>query len=91
MFDVNHIRKIAPDVILLDIDLMEDWGVAIFEILRKSRSTKSIPIILIASQLTPEELKGIADQLGAEDFVSHLSAKSKKSRPNSHISFPVLL
>jgi len=86
MFDVNHIRKIAPDVILLDIDLMEDWGVAIFEILRKSRSTKSIPIILIASQLTPEELKGIADQLGAEDFVSHLFEFAEVDRKIKKVS-----
>ena len=72
MFDVNHVRKIAPDVILLDIDLIEDWGIAIFEILKRSQGTKSIPIILIASQLTPEELKEVAGQLGAEDYVSQL-------------------
>jgi len=86
MFDVNHIRKISPDVILLDIGLMEDWGVAIFEILRRSRSTKSIPIILMASQLTPEELKGIADQLGAEDFVSHLFEFAEVDRKIKKVS-----
>ncbi|UCE40906.1 MAG: response regulator [Candidatus Aminicenantes bacterium] len=71
MFNVDHVLEVAPDVILLDIDLLEDWGVAIFEILRKTPSTNSIPIILMASQLTSDELKEIAKQLGAEDFVSH--------------------
>ena len=72
LFNVNHVQEIGPDVILLDIDLLEDWGIAIFEILKKTPGTKSIPIILMASQLTAGELKEIADQLGAEDFVDHL-------------------
>jgi CheY-like chemotaxis protein len=74
MFNVNQVRKVNPDVILLDIDLLEDWGFAIFEILKKTQSTKSIPIILMASQLTTEQLKEVADQLGAEDFVTQLFA-----------------
>jgi len=86
MFNVNHVRKIAPDVILLDIDLMEDWGVAIFEILKKTESTKSIPVILMASQLTSEELKDITDQLGAEDFVSHLFEFAEVDRKIKKVS-----
>jgi CheY-like chemotaxis protein len=86
MFNVNHVRKIAPDVILLDIDLMEDWGVAIFEILKKTRSTKSIPVILMASQLTSKELKDITDQLGAEDFVSHLFEFAEVDRKIKKVS-----
>ena len=72
MFGVKDVRKADPHVILLDIDLIEHWGVAIFEILKKTRATKSIPIILMASQLAPEELKEIAKKLGAEDFVADL-------------------
>jgi len=72
MVNVNHVKKIKPDVILLDIGLLGDWGVAIFEILKRSGSTMSIPIILMASQLSPEELKEIAAQLGAEDYLPHL-------------------
>ena len=72
LFSVKDVQKANPDVILLDIGLLEHWGVAIFEILKKTRSTKSIPIILMASQLTPEELKKITGQLGAEDYVAHL-------------------
>jgi CheY-like chemotaxis protein len=72
IFDVKQVKKIAPDVILLDIDKIEEWGVAIFEILKKSNRTKSIPIILMASKLTEEELKEVAAQLGAEDYVPRL-------------------
>jgi len=72
MVNVNHVTKLKPDVILLDIGLIEDWGVAIFEILRKSNSTKSIPIILMASQLSSKELKNMAAQLGAEGYLPHL-------------------
>lgn len=72
MFSVRDVRKANPHVILLDIDLLEHWGVAIFKILKRTRSTKSIPVILMASQLTSEELKEIANQLGADDFVADL-------------------
>jgi CheY-like chemotaxis protein len=86
MFDVTHVRKIAPEVILLDIDLIEEWGVAIFEILKRSKSTKSIPIILIASHLTPEELKKVASQLGAEDYVSQLFEFAEVDRKIKKVS-----
>lgn len=72
MFSVGDVRKANPDVILLDIDLLERWGISIFKILKKTRSTKSIPVILIASQLTHEALKEVAGQLGADDFVADL-------------------
>lgn len=86
MFDLNHVRKIAPDVILLDIDVIEDWGVVIFEILKRSQGTKSIPIVLIASQLTPEELKEVADQLGAEDYVPQLFEFAEVDRKIKKVS-----
>ena len=86
MFDVSHVQKIAPDVILLDIDLIEDWGVGIFEILKKSRGTKSIPIVLMASQLMPEELKEIAGRLGAEDYVSQLFEFAEVDRKIKKVS-----
>lgn len=72
MVNVNHVTGLKPDVILLDIGLIEDWGIAIFEMLRKSNSTKSIPIILMASQLSSEDLRRMAVQLGAEDYLPHL-------------------
>lgn len=86
MFDVNHVQKIAPDVILLDIDLIEDWGITIFDILKKSKGTKSIPVILMASHLNPEELKKVADQLGAEDYVAQLFEFAEVDRKIKKVS-----
>lgn len=86
MFNVEEVHKIDPHVILLDIDILEDWGVAIFKILRKNSSTKSIPVILMASHLTPEELKEIAGQLGAADFVSNLFEFSEVDRKIKKVS-----
>jgi len=86
MFRVSDVRKANPHVIILDIDLLEHWGVAIFKILKRTRSTKSIPIILMASQLSPEELKEIADQLGAEDFIAHLYEFTEVDRKIKKVS-----
>jgi DNA-binding response OmpR family regulator len=72
MFNVKQVLKIDPHVIILDIALLENWGFAVFEILKKTQSTKTIPVILMASQLTSEELREIADQLGAEDYIERL-------------------
>jgi len=72
MFNVNRVLKADPHVILLDITLLENWGFAVFEILKKTQSTKSIPVILMASQLTAEELKETANELGAEDYIDRL-------------------
>jgi CheY-like chemotaxis protein len=86
MFNVNQVRKVDPDVILLDIDLLEDWGIAIFEILKKTKSTKSIPVILMASQLTSEQLREIAGQLGAEDYVDRLFEFTEVDRKIKKVS-----
>jgi CheY-like chemotaxis protein len=86
MFNVDDVQKVDPHMILLDIDLLEDWGFAIFKILKKTRSTKSIPIILMASQLIPEELEEIAERLGAEDFVPHLFEFAEVDRKLKKIS-----
>lgn len=72
MFSLDRIYIIRPSVILLDIGLFEDWGITIFRILKKSDTAASIPIILMASQLTAEELKQTARQLGAEDYIPRL-------------------
>ncbi len=86
MFNVSDVQKVDPHMILLDIDLLEDWGFAIFKILKKTGSTRSIPIILMASQLAPEELKKIAAQLGAEDFVTHLFEFAEVDRKLKKVS-----
>ena len=70
MIRVDDIHKKKPDLILLDIDMLEDWGITVFKILKKSDATMSIPVVLTANQLSPDELKELAAQLGAEAYVT---------------------
>ena len=69
MIRIDDVQKKKPDLILLDIDMLEDWGITVFKILKKSDETMSIPIVLTANQLNPEELKELTSKLGAEDFI----------------------
>jgi len=70
MIRVDEVHKKKPDLILLDIDMLEDWGITVFKILKKSNATMSIPIVLTANQLSPDELRELAAQLGAEAYVT---------------------
>jgi CheY-like chemotaxis protein len=70
MIRVDDVRKKKPDLILLDIDMLEDWGITVFKILKKSDATMSIPIVLTANQLSPDELKELAARLGAEAYIT---------------------
>jgi len=70
MIRVDYVHKKKPDLILLDIDMLEDWGITVFKILKKSDATMSIPIVLTANQLSPDELRELATQLGAEAYVT---------------------
>jgi len=56
-------------LILLDADMLEDWGLTVFKILKKSEATMSIPIVLTANQLNPDQLRELASQLGAEAYI----------------------
>jgi CheY-like chemotaxis protein len=73
MIRVDDVRKKRLDLILLDIDMLEDWGITVFKILKRSDATMSIPIVLMANQLSPEELRELAAQLGADAFISKSS------------------
>ena len=70
MIRVDDVHKKKPDVILLDIDMLEDWGITVFKILKKSDATMSIPIVLTANQMGPEDLKELAAKLGAEAYIA---------------------
>jgi CheY-like chemotaxis protein len=70
MIRVDDVHKKKPDVILLDIDMLEDWGITVFKILKKSDATMSIPIVLTANQMVPEDLKELAANLGAEAYIA---------------------
>jgi CheY-like chemotaxis protein len=70
MIRVDDVHKKKPDLILLDIDMLENWGITVFKILKKSDATMSIPIVLTANQLSPDKLKELANQLGAEAYIT---------------------
>ncbi|MGD9346544.1 MAG: response regulator [Candidatus Aminicenantes bacterium] len=69
MIRVDDVEKRKPDLILLDIDMLEDWGITVFKILKKSDATMSIPVVLTANQLSSDELKELVAQLGAEAYI----------------------
>jgi CheY-like chemotaxis protein len=69
MIRVHDVHKKKPDLILLDIDMLEDWGITVFKILKKSDATMSIPIVLTANQLNSDDLKELASKLGAEAYI----------------------
>jgi len=69
MIRVDQVKKMKPDLILIDIDMLEDWGFFVFKILKRNKDTKCIPIILTGTQLSAEELEDLADQLGAEGYI----------------------
>jgi CheY-like chemotaxis protein len=69
MIRVDDVHKKRPDLILLDIDMLENWGITVFNILKKSNTTMSIPIVLTANQLNQEDLEELAEKLGAEAYI----------------------
>ena len=73
MIKVDQVHSLKPDLILLDIGMLEDWGVVMFSILKTSDSTMSIPIILMHNQLSPDEMEETTSELGAEDFITNSS------------------
>jgi len=58
-----------PDLIILDIKMPDRDGYAIFEDLKTSANTRSIPIILF-SALPAAQVQEKATQLGVDGFIS---------------------
>ena len=65
--ELAHYEK--PDLIILDIKMPGTDGYSVFEDIKDSASTMSIPIVFF-SALPPEQAQEKATQLGAEGFVS---------------------
>jgi len=62
------LKKIIPDLILLDIDMPEMSGFEAMEILKSGSSYSQIPVIFLTSMADPStEARGI--ELGAVDFI----------------------
>lgn len=64
---VSAIKKIAPDLIYLDISLAGKDGRQIAQELKSDRGTKHIPIIILTAYPNAGEL---AKEAGAEDYLS---------------------
>lgn len=57
-----------PDIILLDIVLAGEDGLAILEKLKKDENAKDIPVIILTNS-AKEEIEDNARSLGAVDFI----------------------
>jgi CheY-like chemotaxis protein len=63
------IENFAPDVILTDLMMPDISGKDIVRVLKQDFHTERIPIVLFSSK-TDEELAPIAEQAGADGFLS---------------------
>lgn len=65
---LEMIRKINPDLILLDIIMPKMGGFEVMEEMQKDKELKKIPIIVISNSGQPVELDK-AQKLGARDWL----------------------
>jgi len=63
------IEKFSPDVILTDLMMPDISGKDIVRVLKQDFHTEMIPIVLFSSK-TDDELAPIAEQAGADGFLS---------------------
>jgi len=63
------LKKVTPDLILLDIEMPEMDGYAVLKELKQDDATKDIPVIFLTSRTNPgDEYNGL--NMGAIDFVT---------------------
>jgi Response regulator containing a CheY-like receiver domain and an HD-GYP domain len=63
------LKKVTPDLILLDIEMPEMDGYEVIQILKGSDKTSNIPVIFLTSKIDPiSEVKGL--DLGAVDYIT---------------------
>lgn len=65
---LEKMRKIKPDLILLDIIMPRMGGFEVMEEMQKSEELKKIPVIVISNSGQPVELER-AVKLGAKDWL----------------------
>ena len=65
---LEKIKKINPDLILLDIVMPEKGGFEVMEELQQEEDYKNIPIIIISNSGQPVEIDR-AKELGAKDWL----------------------
>ncbi|UCH98739.1 MAG: response regulator [Candidatus Aminicenantes bacterium] len=79
------VKKILPDLILLDIMMPEMDGFAACKRLKESPRTKDIPIIFLTAKIeTADIVKGL--ELGAVDYISKpFNSTELLARVNTHL------
>ena len=65
---LKMIRKITPDLILLDIIMPKKGGLEVLEEIGKDKDLKRIPVIVISNSGQPVEIDR-AQKLGAKDWL----------------------
>jgi len=71
---VELVRAESPDIVILDIDLLDING---FEVLRQIRSFSDVPLIILTVKIDEmDKVKGL--ELGADDYIT---------KPFSHLEF----
>ncbi len=70
---ISQLEKELTDAIFLDVSLPEKHVSAVFEKLNDTETLKSIPVVLMSSQLSVEALEAEAVRRGAHDCLSSAS------------------
>ncbi|MDO8639469.1 MAG: response regulator [bacterium] len=65
---LREIRRLKPDIILLDIIMPKLDGFSVMEEIQKDQELKKIPIIIVSNSGQPVELNR-AQKLGARDWL----------------------
>ena len=80
IYCLDVVKKLCPDLILLDVMMPEIDGFKVAEILKENEDTKKIPIIFITGRDSSEdEVRGFS--LGAVDYIRRpVSAPVVKAR-----------
>jgi CheY-like chemotaxis protein len=65
----SHLETFQPEIILTDLMMPDISGKDIVRVLKQDFHTEKIPIILFSSK-TDDELQEIAEQAGADGFLS---------------------
>jgi len=80
-------KKVTPDLILLDVEMPEMNGYEVIAVLKNSEKTTHIPVIFLTAVIDPEhEIKGL--NLGAVDYITKpFSRELLLKRIDLHIMF----
>ncbi|MFA5394062.1 MAG: response regulator [Candidatus Ratteibacteria bacterium] len=67
---MNEVRKVRPDLVLLDILMPRKDGTAIATELKESKDTKDIPFVFLTALVSEQETEKHKNVIGEAHFVS---------------------